>query len=235
MAQGRLGVVAGSGVVVEELVPARRATTTRPGDAQPVVVHEQDGIVAIQRHGDGIPAHRVDHAANMRALVDAGVDRVVAVASTGTLRPDWPVGTVVVPDDFFAPWVHPTTFDDARGHAVPGFDDGWRRALVAAWDEHASAPAIDGGVYVQAVGPRFETPAEIRFFATVGDVVGMTVAAECIVAGELGLRYAAVCVVDNLANGVAETPLTLESYRQGAAANRERFSGDVRAVLAAMA
>ena len=37
----------------------------------------------------------------------------------------------------------------------------------------------------------------------------MTIASECIVAGELGLRYAAVCVVDNLANGIGELPLTV--------------------------
>ena len=32
----------------------------------------------------------------------------------------------------------------------------------------------DGGVYLQSMGPRFETKAEIRFMATCGDVVGMT-------------------------------------------------------------
>ncbi len=40
-------------------------------------------------------------------------------------------------------------------------------------------------------------------FAQHADVVGMTMASECVVAGELGLAYASVCVVDNLANGVA--------------------------------
>ena len=58
------------------------------------------------------------------------------------------------------------------------------------------------GVYWQARGPRLETPAEIRLVAAHADVVGMTVATECVIAGELGLRYAELCVVDNLANGV---------------------------------
>ena len=55
----------------------------------------------------------------------------------------------------------------------------------------------------------------------------MTVASECVVAGELGLRYAAICVVDNLANGVGETALSLEQIE----ANREFTSGRLVAAL----
>ena len=75
--------------------------------------------------------------------------------------------------------------------------------MIAAWSEGGQAPR-DGGVYWQARGPRFETPAEIRLMAAHADVVGMTIATECVVAGELGLDYAALCVVDNLANGLGE-------------------------------
>ena len=71
----------------------------------------------------------------------------------------------------------------------------------------------DGGVYWQAPGPRLETRAEIGLIAAHADVIGMTVASECIVAGELGLAYAAICMVDNLANGVAGlSDLTLEDW-----------------------
>ena len=77
-------------------------------------------------------------------------------------------------------------FDDMRGHSIPGFDEPWRQALLSAWRAATATPIVDGGVYVQMNGPRFETPAEIRFLATIGDVVGMTIAAECIVAKEVG-------------------------------------------------
>ena len=36
------------------------------------------------------------------------------------------------------------------------------------------------------------------------DVVGMTIASECVDRRRAGARYAAVCIVDNLANGVGE-------------------------------
>ena len=86
---------------------------------------------------------------------------------------------------------------------MPGFDRDWRRAVVETWRRVAEPELIDGGVYWQAIGPRFETPAEIRLIAAHADVIGMTIAAECIVAREMGIPYAAVCVVDNLANGLA--------------------------------
>ena len=74
--------------------------------------------------------------------------------------------------------------------------------MLDAWAGGRRGALRDGGVYWQTIGPRFETPAEIRLIAAHADLVGMTIASECIVAGELGLAYAAVCVVDNLANGI---------------------------------
>ena len=93
----------------------------------------------------------------------------------------------------------------------------------------------DGGVYWQTIGPRFETPAEIRLLAAHADVVGMTVASECVLARELGLAYAAVCVVDNLANGVGDHPLTIEEFERGKAANRDRLLGALGAVVPELA
>jgi 5'-methylthioadenosine phosphorylase len=90
---------------------------------------------------------------------------------------------------------------------------------------------LDGGVYWESIGPRFETPAEIRMIAQHADVIGMTIASECVIAGELGLRYAAVCIVDNLANGVGEGELTVEEFEAGRARNRERLGAAVAAIV----
>ena len=59
----------------------------------------------------------------------------------------------------------------------------------------------------------------------------MTVASECILATEVGLPYAAVCVVDNLANGLGDTPLTLDEFNAGVAANRTRLIADLDALI----
>ena len=62
----------------------------------------------------------------------------------------------------------------------------------------------------------------------------MTAGSECIVAGELGLAYAAICVVDNLANGVGVTELTLEEVAAGQSAHRDRLQAALAKVVPAL-
>ena len=212
MAQGsgRLGLVLGSGA---------------PGIEPP------DGVVALLRHGTGYALpHDVDHISNMRALLDAGCDRVLAVSSVGGLRLDLGPGTLLCPDDFIALDAAPlTALDGPAAHRVPGFHAEWRARLLGAL-ELAGVDHVDRGVYWQASGPRLETPAEVRLIGAYADVVGMTTASECVIAGELGLRYAALCVVDNLANGIDATELTLAEIE----ANRERTRGIAADALVAV-
>ncbi len=175
--------------------------------------------------------HLIDHAANLRSLAAAGCERVLGIASVGSLRAELGVGSFVCPDDFVALQVSLSTFSDARAHAMPGFDRDLRAELLRAWDLVGAGELRDGGVYWQTSGPRFETAAEIRLIAAHADLVGMTVASECIVAGELGLPYAAVCVVDNLANGVGARPLSPAELERDREANAARLSEALAAVL----
>jgi 5'-methylthioadenosine phosphorylase len=203
--------------------------------------HEEHAShVVLQRHGAPdrqSPAHLVDHAANMRSLVAQGCDRVLAINSVGGLRREHDVGTFLVPDDFIALHTSISIYDDFRGHSLPSFDLVWRRTVIDAWGAGASAvaPLTDGGVYWQVFGPRFETPAEIRLMAQHADVVGMTMASECIVAGELGLSYAAVCIVDNLANGLGEQQLTWEEFEAGKRANQVTLFAALERVIPELA
>src|SRR5262249_49244112 len=125
-------------------------------------------------------------------------------------------------------------FEDGRGHVVPSFDPGLRQAVLESWNEKAEPALADGGTYWEMRGPRFETVAEIRLIGEHADVVGMTMASESVSANQLGLRYAAVCVVDNLANGVGERPLSVSEYQAGVAANRATLAEVLEAVLPAL-
>ena len=188
--------------------------------------------VLIARHGDPyVQPHRIDHAANMRTLQDRGCDRVLALGSVGGLRREFDVGTFVCPDDFIALHTGKSAFDDRRSHVVPGFDADWRERVVGEWSRRAAPPLRDGGVYWESIGPRFETRAEIRLIARHADVIGMTIASECVIAAELGLPYAAICIVDNLANGVAEHQLTVEEFEDGRERNRRRLAEAVTAIV----
>jgi 5'-methylthioadenosine phosphorylase len=208
-----------------------------PGGEDVAATAEAGGAVVLQRHdgaGKYTLPHRIDHAANLSALAEKGCDRVLAIGSVGSLRTELGVGSFVCPDDFIALQLGLTSLEDVRAHRMPGFDPAWRASVLGAWRGGAAAAVHDGGVYWQAIGPRFETPAEIRLMAAHADVVGMTIASECIVAGELGLAYAAICVVDNLANGIGAERLDVEELERDRAANVARLCAALGAVLPAL-
>ncbi|MBF0294325.1 MAG: MTAP family purine nucleoside phosphorylase [Magnetococcales bacterium] len=190
-----------------------------------VTLLERNGLLFLQRHslGSYTPPHLINHKANLHALCQAGVKQILAIGSVGSLRLEIPPGTFLLPDDFFAPHLNPSFFEDARGHRTPGFHQAWRARILDAWRKTDLPPPHDGGVYWQTLGPRFETPAEIRFHQPHVHVVGMTVASECILAGELEIPYAAICVVDNLANGLTPEPLTFAAFKQQVRANEQQL------------
>ena len=211
---GRLAVMLGSNAI-------------GPGGAEIAAAAAEHGAAVAQRHGspgeDYVLPHEIDHAANLRALAEQGCDRVLAIASVGSLHPErLPVGALVCPDDFIALHLDASIHADERAHSAPGFDPRWRAEVIEAW-RASDPPPHDGGVYWQTSGPRFETPAEIRMIGAYADVVGMTVAAECVIARELGLEYMAVCVVDNLANGLEPAEVDLAQIEADRVANAARL------------
>ena len=220
---GRLAVVLGSSAL-------------GPGGETIATAAAEHGAAIVQRHDAGayrLP-HEIDHLGNLRPLAEQGCDRVLAIGSVGSLSAGLPVGSMVCPDDFIALHLGLSIFDDERAHRAPGFDPAWRAEVLSAW-RSSGGELRDGGVYWQTIGPRFETPAEVRMIAAHADVVGMTIAAECIVAAELGLAYAAICVVDNLANGIGDAPLDVEGLETDRPENAARLAGALEALLPELA
>lgn len=205
-----------------------------PGGEEIAAAAAEQGAAIVQRHRSDdsfVLPHAIDHEANLQPLLEQGCDRVLGIGSVGSLRPEeLGVGSLVCPNDFIALNLGDSIFDDERAHSAPRFEPRWREEVIAAWSEGGQAPR-DGGVYWQARGPRFETPAEIQLMAAHADVVGMTIASECVAAGELGLDYAALCVVDNLANGLGEGTVSTEAMEADRRVNAERLREGLAAVL----
>lgn len=169
-------------------------------------------VLIIRRHsvGHSVPPHGVNYEAIARGVRALGVKACLATAAVGSLRCEWGPGQFVACSDFLDfTGRNLTLFSDTvvhRDFSEP-FGARARGALIAAAQDE-NAPMEEGGVYLCANGPRYETPEEIRLYRKLGaDVVGMTAASEAIVMREANVEYACLAIVTNLAAGISPTPL----------------------------
>jgi 5'-methylthioadenosine phosphorylase len=169
-------------------------------------------IVFIARHGTDphrhILPHLISHEANLTALKKLGVREIVGIHSTGSLKRRLKPGTLLVPDDYILLGAGPTVIRERAIHIIPVLSAEIRQKWLEAARE-SGLDCVDGGIYWQSSGPRFETRAEIAMISQFADLVGMTMASEAVIAQELGISYASLCSVDNYAHGLAKKALTM--------------------------
>ncbi|WP_440951095.1 MTAP family purine nucleoside phosphorylase [Methanosphaerula subterraneus] len=221
-----LGIIGGTSLLFCDLPPLEKEAVATPyGTAE---VHTGE-VALLLRHQFQRPPHRINHQANLAALAILGVDQVVLVGSAGSLKRSIPPDSIVVPDDYLSVAPVPTIHDHAIEHICPGFSRSIRRELVLCDDA-----MIEGGTYVQTSGPRIETRAEVQSLAAMGDLVGMTIASEATIAAELGIACAAVCTVDNFAQGLCAEEVTYEMILASAEANRKRTQALIQAIVTTM-
>jgi 5'-methylthioadenosine phosphorylase len=209
-----LAIIGGTGLTrLSTLAVAHREVVRTPyGEPSAALIFGQlEGrdAVFLARHGHGhtIPPHRVNYRANLWALKHRGASSVVAVASVGAICRCGP-GDLVVPHqliDYTAG--REQTFHDGGDQKVVHVDftepySAEVRVRLLSAAKAASIAIVDGGVYGAVSGPRLETAAEIdRMERDGATLVGMTGMPEAALARELGLPYAAICVVVNHAAG----------------------------------
>ena len=210
-----LGIIGGTGLtqLANLEITHRQVARTPYGEPSGALTFGRicgQEVVFLARHGYGhtIPPHEVNYRANLWALKDHGVDRVVSVATVGGIHPELIPGTLAIPDQII---------DYTHGRAATYFDEGnkpvvhldftfpYCKAMRTALLQAAASAGIsprDGGVYGAVQGPRLETVAEINRMERDGvDMVGMTGMPEAYLARELELCYAAVGAVLNQAAG----------------------------------
>lgn len=84
------------------------------------------------------------------------------------------------------------------------------RAALRRAGKRAGVALVDG-VYGWALGPSYETPAEVRMFERLGvDAIGMSTVPEVIAARAMGMRVAGMSCITNLACGITNDPVNHE-------------------------
>jgi len=208
-----LGIISGTVLLQGKGIFADLREETVETDFGRAVIFRSAAIVFVARHGTDprrhILPHRINHQANLAAMKKLGVREILGAYSTGALKRRLKPGMLVVPDDYIMPAGGPTIVREKSVHIVPVLSAEVRRKWLEA-ARGCDLDCVDGGIYWQTAGPRFETRAEIAMIAQFADLVGMTMASEAVIAQELEIPFAPLCSVDNYAHGLEEKELTLE-------------------------
>lgn len=163
---------------------------------------------------EGYPAPRLAIAIRLLRLL--GVETLILTNAAGSLRQDMGPGSLMLIEDHINfsgqnPLIgaNDPRFGERFFDMSQAYDPALRQDLLKAAD--ALELVLHRGVYVQSMGPNFETPAEVRMFRQLGaDAVGMSTVPECLVANHAGMRVAGLSVITNLAAGLARHRLSHE-------------------------
>jgi purine-nucleoside phosphorylase len=164
-----------------------------------------------------------------RVMGRLGVKQIILTNAAGGVNTSFAQGALMIIDDHINllgsnPLVGPN--DERFGPRFPDMSEVYSTRLRWIADEAARAKevAVTHGVYLAAKGPSYETPAEIRFFRTIGaDAVGMSTVPEAIAARHMGLEVLGISCITNMAAGVLPGPLAHDEVMETARRVRGSF------------
>ncbi len=193
-------------------------------------------LVFLPRHGPGhqIPPHRINYRANIWALKQFGVSKIIAVNAVGGITSDMPPLALALPDQLIDySCGRANSFFDGDDGQVTHVEFGWpysaglRSILLEAGGQLGQA-LVASGTYGATNGPRFETVAEIARMRRDGcNMVGMTGMPEAALARELEIEYACLALVVNWAAGVEDKSIEIREVLT----NLEQGIGKLRSLL----
>ena len=149
----------------------------------------------------------------IRVMAAFGVEQVLLTNAAGGIATDLAVGDFMrIIDHINLMGDNPLRGEVAAG--LPGFVDmsaAYSESLGEALGQAAADCGIElkSGVFAAVSGPSYETPAEIRAFATLGaDAIAMSTVPEVIVARQLGLGVSGLSCITNAAAGLGKSAIS---------------------------
>lgn len=247
----KIGLVLGSGLgyLADRLTDAVRIPYREiPGFPEPTVIGHGGELVIGRFAGKEVLAqsgrfhlyegHSPTTAAlAVRTFAALGIETVLLTNAAGGIRRTFSSGTVML----IADHINLTFRNPLTGPVLPGEErfpdmsnpyDRSLRELARKVAVERRIP-LQEGVYVQLLGPSFETPAEIRMLERLGaDAVGMSTVVEVVAAQARGVRCLGFSVVTNLASGLSATKLNHEEVLETAKRVSTELEGLIEGVIA---
>lgn len=158
----------------------------------------------------------------IRLLRIMGAKKLLLTNASGGINKGFNVGDFMVITDHISCFV-PSPLrgqnDDSLGTRFPDMSEVYSKRLINIIESTAEKCSINikKGIYLQLIGPNFETPAEIKMAGLIGaDAVGMSTAIEAQAAVHCGYEVAGISVISNLACGISDSPITAKEVEETA-------------------
>jgi 5'-methylthioadenosine phosphorylase len=202
-----LGIIGGSGLYsMTGLTDTReihvKTPFGEPSDAIVLGMLEGKRVAFLARHGRGhrILPSEINFRANVYAMKQLGVQRIISVSAVGSLQEDLKPGEFLVPDQFFdRTKLRVSTFFGEGLVAHVTFDKptcAQASAVLADASVHCGVKVHRRGTYVCIEGPQFSTLAEAHVHRQLRfEVIGMTNVTEAKLAREAEICYATIAMI----------------------------------------
>lgn len=203
-----IAIVGGTGMydstILTNIAEAKVSTPFgHPSDL--ITIGELEGVKVafLPRHGRNhtIPPHGINYRANIWALKQIGVSRIISPSAVGSLDRSLVPGDIIIPDQFvdFTKKREQTFYLGGRVchiSVADPFCPELRDITVKLARKH-SFPCHDQATYLCIEGPRFSTRAESRYYREVvgAQIIGMTVVPECVLAREAEICYVSLATI----------------------------------------
>jgi 5'-methylthioadenosine phosphorylase len=229
-----IGIIGGSGIYDPEILEdVKEVKVYTPfGQTSSLIsvgYHKGRKVAFIPRHGPKhqIPPHKIPFKANIWALKELGVKRIISPSAVGSLREDYKPSEFVLVDQFI----------DRTKSRGDTFYDGGQVCHVSTADpfcpelrqiflmtaKDTKINVHNEGTYICIQGPRFSTRAESKLFRTWGvDVIGMTLFPEVALAREAEICYISISMITDY-DVWAEKPVSTNEILATMSNNVENF------------
>jgi len=229
-----VGIIGGTGVYDPGLFSEKREVKVHTPYGEPsdlVTIGEYAGVrlAFIPRHGRGhrIPPHMINSRANIWAMKQLGVKRIIAPSAVGSLQEAYKPGDIAIPDQFidFTKKREYTFYDGGQVCHVSVADPFCPelRAIAAERARKLNFTLHDRATYVCIEGPRFSTRAESKFFRDIlkAEIIGMTLVPEVSLAREAEICYLSLATVTDY-DVWADKPVSSSEIMETLAKNVEK-------------
>jgi 5'-methylthioadenosine phosphorylase len=243
----RIGIIGGSGLYNMPGLERPREIHVKtpfgnPSDALVVGTLEGKRVAFLARHARGhrfLPTE-INYRANVHAMKQLGVERILSVSAVGSLQEDLKPLDFLIPDQFFDRTKQRiSTFFGGGVVAHVGFDKPvcaqLAEVLGAACDA-AKVRVHRSGTYVCMEGPQFSTLAEAHVHRQLRfEVIGMTNVTEAKLAREAEICYSTIAMITDYDCWHPEhSSVTLEEIISNLNKNTENAQNVIRAAVRAM-